>query len=303
MTMDYVISADELIDEEIQKQIRLFIAKKDGRFMWYRIQCAIENARKFKLYHMDMEKFVVPNFFEGDSNAMMLYHRCDPEQRQVSMMKKKLAIAKRHKHLRGRVTNYKLRFLLRDIEARRADRYLNPEKYMKKKILCIVGQSGVGKTLASLHLQNHKGANVICSFTTRPPRSTEVEGREHHFVDIVPDRTELLAYTHFGEYYYYALKDQVFGPCTVYVIDEKGLVNMRKDNGNDYDIYSLYIKRETRLRTRCGVTRSRMNRDMRRELLDESEYDYVIENNGSKVAFFDQLEAIYDEVCNLPERI
>ena len=46
-----------------------------------------------------------------------------------------------------------------------------------------------------------------------------------------------------------------------------------------------------------------MNRDMRRELLDESEYDYVIENNGSKVAFFDQLEAIYDEVCNLPERI
>jgi len=301
--MDYVLSVDELIDDEIQKQIRNFKAKNNGRFVWYRIQNAIEKARIYKRYHMDMERYIMPNFFDGDSNAMQYYHRLDPETRQVNMIKKRLATAKKHKYHRGRVTDYKLRFILRGIEERRADRYLNPEKYMKKKILCIVGQSGVGKTLASLHLQNYKGANVICSFTTRPPRPTEVEGREHHFVDIVPDRTELLAYTHFGEYYYYAMKDQVFGPCTVYVIDEKGLVNMRNDNGNDYDIYSLYIKRSTRLRRKCGVTASRMRRDNSRDLMDESEYDYVIENNGSKVAFFDQLEAIYDEICNKPMRI
>lgn len=167
----------------------------------------------------------------------------------------------------------------------------------KLKIMCIIGGSGCGKTLASLHLKYHKDANVICSFTTRPPRPTEVEGRDHHFIDIVPDRTELIAYAHFGGAYYYATKWQVFGPCTVYVIDEKGLANLRKDFGDVYDIHTVLIKRDKALRRKVGVDETRIRRDERRNLNDE-DYDYVISNNGKKAELFAEIERIYEEIKN-----
>lgn len=165
----------------------------------------------------------------------------------------------------------------------------------KLKLLCIVGESGAGKTLASLHLKFKKGANVICSYTTRPPRSNEVEGRDHHFIDIVPDRTQLLAYTHFGCHYYYATLDQVYGPCTVYVIDEKGIANLRKDFGDRFDIKTVLIRRDKKLRRKCGVDDRRISRDNYR-LLEDSEYDYVVANNGTKADFFARIDSIYEEV-------
>ncbi len=301
--MDYLIDADEYFDEAIQSQIRKFKYNHNETFAWYHIQKAIEKARVFKIYHDKMEYYTMPNLFDENGNIIDWYHCNDVEKRQVNLIKNSLEKARKHKYSRGRVRNSKLARILKEIEHRRADRYLNPEKYMKNKILCIVGQSGAGKTLASLHLQNYKGANVICSYTTRPPRPTEVEGREHHFIDIVPDRSELLAYAHFGEYYYYATKEQVFGPCTVYVIDEKGLENLKRDNGCDYDIYTVYIKRKFSLRRKCGVDVSRIRRDEIRPTLPESSYDYIIENNSTKVHFFDEIERIYDEVCNKPSRL
>lgn len=185
-----------------------------------------------------------------------------------------------------------------DILKKRIEAYLNPKMNMEKqKIMCIIGGSGCGKTLASLHLKYHKDANVICSYTTRPPRPTEVEGRDHHFIDIIPDKTDLLAYAHFGGYYYYATKMQVFGPCTVYVVDEKGLDNLRKDHADAYEIYTVLIKRDKALRRKCGIDNTRIRRDERRSLVDE-DFDYVIENNGKKVDLFNQIELIYEEIKN-----
>lgn len=169
---------------------------------------------------------------------------------------------------------------------------------MNNKILCIVGESGAGKTLASLHLQNKLGANVICSFTTRPPRETEVEGREHHFINIVPDPNELLAYANFCGWEYYALKTQVWGDCTVYVIDEQGLKNLKEEHGDEYRIFSVYITRTWSNRKRVGVKPKRMERDSGREQLPLEEYDWVIDNNTTKKNLFVNIEAIYNEVKN-----
>ena len=116
-------------------------------------------------------------------------------------------------------------------------------------------------------------------------------------IDIVPDRTELIAYAHFGGYYYYATKWQVFGPCTVYVIDEKGLENLRNDFGDVYDIYTVLIKRDKALRRKSGIDETRLRRDERRDLKDE-DYDYVIINNGKKAALFESIECIYEEIKN-----
>lgn len=240
----------------------------------------------------------MPNLFDNNGDAIAWYHWRDPQQVQVNMIKRNLKISSHYSRKRGKVTPTRLKMLMKEILQFRINEYLNPIENMEKlKIMCIIGGSGCGKTLASLHLKYHKDANVICSFTTRPPRDTEVEGRDHHFIDIVPDRTELIAYAHFGGAYYYATKWQVFGPCTVYVIDEKGLENLRKDFGDVYDIHTVLIKRDKSLRRKSGIDETRLRRDERRDLKDE-DYDYVIENNGKKANLFSSIESIYEEIKN-----
>lgn len=197
--------------------------------------------------------------------------------------------------LRARVGRDGVKKIMLDILQQRCNQY-SEKKNMKKKILCIIGKSGVGKTLASLHLQNKLGANVICSFTTRPARETEVEGREHHFVDIDPPSDEVLASVHFGNYKYYALKSQVHGDCTIYVIDESGYRNLIKRCGDEYDIYTLNITRKRKLRLDSNVSVLRMERDRSRIKLEK--YDYYVENNSTKSEFFRKIEEIYNEVKN-----
>lgn len=296
--MSFLIDIKEELDEQIQAQIRKF--RKDsaatGYKGWYRIQVAIAKARDATIYHDRIENFIMPNLFDEKGDAIAWYHWRDPQQVQVNMIKRNLLNSSKKNRRRGRVTKKRLKKMMMNILKARIEDYLNPEDKMEKlKIMCIVGGSGCGKTLASLHLKNFKNANVICSYTTRPPRPTEVEGRDHHFIDIVPDRTELIAYTHFGGHYYYATKWQVFGPCTVYVIDEKGLDNLRKDFGQVYDISTVLIKRDKSLRRKVGVKDTRIRRDERRNLIDE-DYDYVVVNNGSKKEFFDEIERIYEEI-------
>lgn len=298
--MPFLVDIKEELDEQVQAQIRRFRRQSAGQSIgaWYRIQAAVAKARDLRIYHDTIENFIMPNLFDENGDAITWYHWRDPQQVQVNMIKRNLKDSSQAKRKRGRVTPCRLKQLMKNILNRRIDEYLNPKNDMEKlKIMCIVGGSGCGKTLASLHLKYRKDANVICSYTTRPPRSTEVEGRDHHFIDIVPDKTELIAYAHFGGYYYYATKWQVFGPCTVYVIDEKGLANLRQDFGDVYDIYTVLIKRDKKLRRKCGVSETRIRRDERRDLRDK-DYDYVIVNNGKKAELFDSIESIYEEIKN-----
>lgn len=298
--MSFLIDINEELDEQVQEQIRKFRQASAGTDFrgWYRVQQAIAKARDMTIYHQHTANFTVPNLFDEESDPIKWYYWRDPEQVQVNMVNKNLAVTSDPKRKRGRVTPTRLKAIFDEILEARIRQYLNPQEQMEKlKILCIVGGSGCGKTLASLHLKYHKDANVICSFTTRPPRPTEVEGRDHHFIDIVPDRTELIAYSHFGMYYYYATKWQVFGPCTVYVIDEKGLKNLKTDFGDVYDIHSVLIKRDKRLRRKAGVDEARIRRDDRR-VIDEADFDYIIENNGTKLNLFTQIERIYEEIKN-----
>ena len=253
---------------------------------WY----ADNKERKAEYYQANRERLDAANN-ERRKN--------DPDFQQVAQLKQNVRqIMKRlpHGH-RGKVTPTVLARILKEEIAGRVRNYLNKDN-MKKRILCIVGESGTGKTLVSLHLKYECGANVICSYTTRPPRDTEVEGRDHHFIDIVPPEDELLAYAEFGMYKYYATKAQVFGPCTVYVIDEQGIRDLLERHADEYEIYSVYLIRDKKLREEKGITKGRMNRDKNRKLLDLSFYNYVIENNGTKRELFLNIERIYNEVKN-----
>ena len=205
---------------------------------------------------------------------------------------------------RGRITIQQIKDLLMEEEKWRAEQYINNNGEInksdmeKKRILCILGELGVGKTLASLHLKNHCGANVICSYTTRAPIENEVEGREHHFIDMVQPSEYLLAYTVYGSYSYFALKSQVHGPLTIYVIDEKGLETLRDMSGSEYEIFTLFITRTRKLRLLRGVSAARMDRDKGKHTMSLEDYDYVIENNSTKRELFNNIERIYNELLD-----
>lgn len=163
-----------------------------------------------------------------------------------------------------------------------------------KNLICIVGESGSGKTELSKHLMWKYNWPYISSYTTRPMRPGEVDGVEHTFVtpEDKPDESEMIAYTKFGDYEYWATKSQITGNPTTYVIDEKGLDWLKKRFSGIFNIYSIYIRRDDK----SGIDSDRQKRDAGREVKDETSYDLVINNNyGSCESFTEAAgEMIYD---------
>ena len=164
---------------------------------------------------------------------------------------------------------------------------------MKKNIIAIVGDSGCGKTTASLFLQEKFGWNAIVSYTTRPKRKGEINGKDHWFVKQteVPSYNKMCAYTVFGGYEYWTEWNQfqtLFG--NVYVIDEKGLVDLmsKEQMPISFHLITIKIKRSNR----DDIEKERIERDKDRITLPDDFYDYVIENNGSLDEFKETLNQI-----------
>nr|DAU89461.1 MAG TPA: Guanylate kinase [Caudoviricetes sp.] len=156
---------------------------------------------------------------------------------------------------------------------------------MKPLIICIVGASGSGKTTASMILQKQFGWNAIVSYTTRPMRKGEINGKDHWFVkkDQVPPLNRMCAYTQFGGYEYWTEWNQfqTLFP-SIYVIDEKGLVNLQsKIYSFPFDLVTIQIKRDNLQE----IDDKRRERDNERICIPDEQYDYIVENNGSMEEF------------------
>ena len=106
----------------------------------------------------------------------------------------------------------------------------------KKKIICICGESCSGKdTLTQLAIKMAPSVNFdlkmkfICSYTTRPKRDYETNGKEHWFVtdeeaDKLINENTILAYTQIGEYRYFTILEKLNNE-NVYIIDPYGIKN------------------------------------------------------------------------------
>lgn len=181
--------------------------------------------------------------------------------------------------------------------------------FFKPTIICIVGPSGAGKTMAAKFIEHALGIPMLVSYTTRPQRpgtssqKGEVQGVDHWFVkeDETPPQNEMLAYTFFGGNHYWTLKSQVpytkSGICT-YTIDEKGLQMLKEQYSEEYSIVSFLIKRN-RLSLIEQVGEERVNRDLERMSIPEEEYDEVIVNDGPIECFL--AESIKRTIKYLPQ--
>ena len=167
------------------------------------------------------------------------------------------------------------------------------------KLITITGPSGAGKDTVARMLSGMTDWPVLCSYTTRPIREGEQDGREHHFVKKcdVP-KEKMLAYTKYGGYEYWTTVDQI-GDIAIYVVDEAGLMDMQMYHP-EIEVYSLYIRSSAASRLARGVKLSRIIRDVSRPMLGNSlRYGGYIRNGHEKTMDKLRMEvAMY--VCSLP---
>lgn len=147
----------------------------------------------------------------------------------------------------------------------------------EKYVVALVGDSGSGKTLTSLLMAELLKWNLVVSYTTRPKRYDETDGKEHFFVDDkdIPPRKEMCAYTEYGGFKYWATWEQLKdGIVNVYVIDERGMLELKRKK--NLHIYSVYIKRNDKSR----IDSARLKRDKDRVHFSLDKYDYILYNNA-----------------------
>lgn len=157
------------------------------------------------------------------------------------------------------------------------------------KIICLVGESGCGKSSVAEKLERY-GYNYILSYTDRKKRIKDEKG--HIFIDVSYETwismhkdSEIIAETIFDKHHYWSTKDQYKNKgISVYTVDPRGVKDLRKLK-NDIEIIAIYLKCDEINRI------SRMKRDNRtlesinnrikndREAFRIVECDYVIDAN------------------------
>jgi len=167
--------------------------------------------------------------------------------------------------------------------------------------IVIAAPSGTGKTtLARALVDRHRGVVFGLSATTRPPRSSEREGRDYRFVDdeafdALAASGKLLEWAHVHSYRYGTLEAGVAdaldaGDCVVLDIDVQGARRVRQLLPDAVLVFVLPPSAEElqrRLDTR-GVEdpgdRDVRLRSAQSELGAVTEFDYIVVNDDFEAA-------------------
>lgn len=180
---------------------------------------------------------------------------------------------------------------------------------MSGTLFIVTAPSGAGKTtLVHALLARDPAVQLSVSYTTRPPRAGEQDGREYHFIDEarfveLRDRGEFLEWAQVhGNYYATSavwLKAQVdAGRDIVLEIDWQGAEQVRKLFADTVSVFILppsVAVLESRLRGRGTdseeVIRGRLD-GAREEMRHVAEFDYVIINADIATAIDDLLAVV-----------
>ncbi|MCP3670639.1 MAG: guanylate kinase [Gammaproteobacteria bacterium] len=168
--------------------------------------------------------------------------------------------------------------------------------------------SGAGKTsLLKALLEQDEQLHISVSFTTRPQRPGEVDGKDYHFVDqdsflLMVQQGSFLEHANVFDNHYGTSRDEVFaqleqGYDVVLEIDWQGAQQVRSNLLDTVSIFILPPSEEVlrhRLTARgqddAAVIERRM-RDARAEISHYEEFDYLVVNDDFAQAL-DELRAV-----------
>ena len=168
----------------------------------------------------------------------------------------------------------------------------------KKTIFCILGESGSGKdTLVEYTLKEFKlDLKPVLSYTDRPIRPGEQQGKEHIFLSkdkmtafLDSYKKDIAAYTKIGENgYRYCATTTTIDKSDIYIIDPNGLKEFKERTDDRYNIVAIYI--DCPLKERKKRTQKRGDEIIKFEsrvaaeseqfskFREEHGYDYIIDN-------------------------
>ena len=145
-----------------------------------------------------------------------------------------------------------------------AESVVERKLWQKPVIICLIGESGAGKTHWAEYIELEYGIKMIQSYTDREKRTPDENG--HTFV--TPElfdsfkQEHMIAFTKFGNKRYCCLKQDVLDFNT-YVIDENGFIYLSDTFIDEYNIVSIRFvcNYEERLR-RAGLERVQRDQGM-----------------------------------------
>ncbi len=166
-------------------------------------------------------------------------------------------------------------------------------------IIVLLGASGSGKSTIENELATHHGFEKIISYTTRPPRDGETNGKDYHFTnnETFNEMKEDGLFAEYDKYsqnrLYGSLRMDYVSENRVVVITPYGLRQLKENCGAE-NVFSVLIEANlgTRIKryiNRCGVNKfnfddkneiaARVERDFGAFKGVEKEVDLVIHNN------------------------
>lgn len=120
---------------------------------------------------------------------------------------------------------------------------------MKKRII-LVGQATAGKDHIRKLLESNNYEYAI-SYTTRPPRKGEINGKDYFFLT-KEDFQDMIALDHFYEHvvfnnwYYGTTKEQFYGGSDIFIMTPAGLAHLSKEDRNESLVIFLDIAENIR---------------------------------------------------------
>ena len=177
---------------------------------------------------------------------------------------------------------------------------------MNKKIYCLIGASGSGKSRIAKALID-LGMSEIVSHTTRKPREGETNGFDYYFVSNEEfdkiDKAELVNY---GGNRYCISKEELNSKFksndNIVVVVEINGFNQIKENCSDFaEVISIYVKTDIEtMRERMLIRNDKLEDIEKRldnaikinEFENENLTDYVVDNRGDFESTMAQIKKI-----------
>ena len=167
-------------------------------------------------------------------------------------------------------------------------------------IIILSSPSGAGKTTLVKKLSNLKKYNISISYTTRTPRSNEVNGKDYYFVSKddfqkLIDQNQLLEHAIVFNNYYGSSKNKVFklldqGKNVIFDIDWQGAEQIKNIN-KKYNLISFFILPPSKK----ALINRLSEREKNDKIIDErmknfssdvkhwKDYDYVVVNDDLEI--------------------